>query len=486
MPLYELEEGTSRKFYRVERDGTRVHLHWGRIGAEGSKKTLVFATDADAEAELERQILKRREHGYRRVLDESKPHDPEDARQARLQKKTGPLSATARFFFVHAKKKAFAWVEANGDALVVAEGPLGREAETAPRSEPCGSPAAAAKKRDRLVADLLAKGYALATFGAAEEKKKRPGRSGVKLHRDLALEAHVREDPDAEDRWAVLEDAILEHPDDPRAEIIRHEKAGERGDAAEARGRAQRLLLGPKGAAITKVLGGSDHRAGFVRECTFDATPRGGAELLAAFVESPAAALLDTLDLRLDAARAAELLACLAGAPLAAGLRDLTLVSNGAGGELDGAAFAPFTRLDRLFFYGNAPPLRWADGLAPLTRLGLMPSARADLALAFPKGAFPRLAELLVDARYLGWEGDGVDLDALAGVLRGDAAPALERLTIYWASATRAILDALARSALGPRLRVLSLGGPRVDPATLRPRYGPLFAPLETLELPAA
>src|SRR6185436_20611602 len=40
MPLYELEEGTSRKFYRIELHGNRVHLNWGRIGSEGEHQVL--------------------------------------------------------------------------------------------------------------------------------------------------------------------------------------------------------------------------------------------------------------------------------------------------------------------------------------------------------------------------------------------------------------------------------------------------------------
>jgi predicted DNA-binding WGR domain protein len=33
--LYELEEGTSRKFYRIELVGLRVELWWSRIGSTG-------------------------------------------------------------------------------------------------------------------------------------------------------------------------------------------------------------------------------------------------------------------------------------------------------------------------------------------------------------------------------------------------------------------------------------------------------------------
>src|SRR5689334_1851439 len=142
MALYELEEGTSRKFYRVEREGTRVVLSWGRIGSAGERKVIELASEAEARVEYDDQIAKRRAHGYRLVLDESIPHDPEAERQAKLAR-GAPLGASPRFWFVHKKKRAFAWLEVRGSVFVVARGKSGDENVAKPAETPLASPAAA-------------------------------------------------------------------------------------------------------------------------------------------------------------------------------------------------------------------------------------------------------------------------------------------------------------------------------------------------------
>src|SRR5471032_1912547 len=108
MPLFELVEGASRKFYRIEHEGTRVSLHWARIDTKGEREILELATEAEALAEYNRQIEKRRDRGYSLVVDEAVPHDAATHRLARA----APLSKSPRFLFVHRRGKRFAWVEA--------------------------------------------------------------------------------------------------------------------------------------------------------------------------------------------------------------------------------------------------------------------------------------------------------------------------------------------------------------------------------------
>jgi len=228
--LFEFEEGTSKKFYRIEREGTRVLVHWGRIGTAGQRLETAFATEAEATAEYNREVFKRSERGYLRVVDEALPHDLEEAKQRHaLAKTAAPLSANPRFVFTHSKKRRFVWLEANGDALLTAEGPLGTETTAAPASEGCGSAAAALRKRDLAMARLLAQGYALAAFGTAEKKLTRPRSTAKKaLVHNAALEAHVAEAPYDEARWRVLEDWVLEQ-DDPRSELIELGASNQRG-----------------------------------------------------------------------------------------------------------------------------------------------------------------------------------------------------------------------------------------------------------------
>lgn len=170
-----------RKFYRLELRGNSVELHWGRIGTQGQRKTLSFATSAEAEAELERQRLRRLQHGYTLVRDESAAHD----RQAALAKDEGarlaavaPLGAHPRFVFRHAKKRRYTWIEQHDGEVWSASGAL--DADLAPASagaqvdkEDLGGVAAAKRAIDTRVAKLLAEGYVLDAFGAAPAKKAR-------------------------------------------------------------------------------------------------------------------------------------------------------------------------------------------------------------------------------------------------------------------------------------------------------------------------
>jgi predicted DNA-binding WGR domain protein len=162
MALFELEEGTSRKFYRVELDGKRVVMHWGRIGSAGTRKVIELGSEAEAKREYDSQVWKRREHGYALVVDESKPRDPEAAREkanADALAKGAPLTKNARFHFVHQKKRIGAWLEVRGSTLVRGDD-TGALVETKHASE-----RDATRARDAATAKLLAEGWALDAFG---------------------------------------------------------------------------------------------------------------------------------------------------------------------------------------------------------------------------------------------------------------------------------------------------------------------------------
>src|SRR6185312_13858086 len=69
MPRFELIEGTSAKFWSIERSGKTVVTAWGRIGTAGQSKTKEFSAEAAAEKE-ERQLVTEKTHkGYLRVGD---------------------------------------------------------------------------------------------------------------------------------------------------------------------------------------------------------------------------------------------------------------------------------------------------------------------------------------------------------------------------------------------------------------------------------
>jgi predicted DNA-binding WGR domain protein len=162
MALFELEEGTSRKFYRVELDGKSVVLHWGRIGSVGTRKVIELATEVEAQREYDEQISKRRAHGYSRVLDESLPRDPEAAREkanADVLARGAPLTKNARFHFVHEKKHATVWLEVRGTTLVRGDD-TGALVETKHATE-----REATRARDAATSKLLSEGYRLDAFG---------------------------------------------------------------------------------------------------------------------------------------------------------------------------------------------------------------------------------------------------------------------------------------------------------------------------------
>jgi hypothetical protein len=210
-------------------------------------KTSEFATEAEAQAEYEAQVRKRRERGYRQVRDASAPRDAEAARKRRSARPARSRRARASCSST-AGAARFVWLEASGSEPLTAEGPVGAEAEAEPRSEPCGSPAAASRRRDTAMAKLMASGFELATFAAAEVRPVRRAPSKKDFARDPGLEAHLAEAPGDAARWEVYEDWPLEQGD-PRTALIEAERGGSRGDAAQERGRLLGRLRAPSPSA---------------------------------------------------------------------------------------------------------------------------------------------------------------------------------------------------------------------------------------------
>lgn len=175
MPLYELDEGGMRKFYRIEREGTRVVLQWGRIGSAGRRKVLTFADEEAAKAAFEHEKLRRHGRGYLRVADEAAPHDATVARAAAATSRlaaAAPLTRAPRFLFVDRKRRRFVWLEQRGSELWTASGEVGDEAKAQPTAQSFASPKAAERYQSQRVAELLAKGYVLDAFDARPPKRK--------------------------------------------------------------------------------------------------------------------------------------------------------------------------------------------------------------------------------------------------------------------------------------------------------------------------
>ncbi|MGE0548611.1 MAG: WGR domain-containing protein [Kofleriaceae bacterium] len=340
MPLFELEDAAHRKFYRIELVDNRVELHWGRIGSAGKRRTIELETTWHARRVFEEELLRRRERGYRQVFDESQPRNAEEAAQRALAK-VAPLTRYPRFVFRDHKRTRLAWIEVRKATLVIATGPNETGLEIIERA--CSSEREAMRERDNAMTGLVRDGYELEMFGAAAPKR---ARSRPVLLCNPDLEAAIETNPDDEVAWLVYEDWLLQHAD-PRAEVVEHERALDRSNAALARGQLDKLLLGPNAAPISKLITRGTWRAGFLLDCAIGPVIESRAALIAELLARPASRFVDELTVELASLRG---LTHLRGASLLRRLfvrcEDLGLPEIDA--AFDPALLAPFARLTEL------------------------------------------------------------------------------------------------------------------------------------------
>lgn len=64
MQRLEFRDGTSNKFWEIDRQGAEVSTRWGKLGADGQCKTKDFGTEAKAEAAVTKQVSAKRSKGY--------------------------------------------------------------------------------------------------------------------------------------------------------------------------------------------------------------------------------------------------------------------------------------------------------------------------------------------------------------------------------------------------------------------------------------
>lgn len=462
MPLFEFEEGTSRKFYRIELVHNRIELHWGRFGSDGKRQTIELADSDGARFEYERRLEARREKGYRQVVDESVPRAGE-------VKVAAPLSKQPRFQFVHAKKKRFRWLECKGASLLVAEGPLGREASVQPDVEPRKSVSDAMARRDALMAEMLETGWVLDGVAA----KKAPAKRVIakQLQVNDAFENAVAEKPDDESRWLVLEDWLLENAD-PRSTLITLEKTRARADAAEARGKMLPVLLGANSGVILSAMSVPVWRSGFLRSCVFSLERSVDVMAFTEFTKTPAASLLAELTLRSssDPESHQRCIQLLETAPFSRSLRVLEI--TGGSGLLDASMLAGLRRLESLSLW----QLRFTpwSALAHLRSLTLSVGDEEEVN-ALCETPWPALEhlELTVLAKT-----------SATRVISSGAFPSLRSLRVHGPSDATPWLEALKLSPALGRLRRLELGTVPIEPRRLMGRYGTAFNHLEKLYLP--
>jgi uncharacterized protein (TIGR02996 family) len=293
----------------------------------------------------------------------------------------------------------------------------------------------------------------------------------VGLASNPALEAIVREhDDDAS--WQVLEDWLLE-ANDPRARLVRLEKAGE--DTSAALAELEGLLLGPEEHAWA--IAAEHWRAGYARRATIHATTsirgdytryRTAAELRAmvtAIAKAPALALVRDVTLRIQA-HGDEVLAALA--ELAPQIESLAVEYATPAAGLTGARLRPFARLERLRVKGPMVEVRDLAKVRSLRQLELALTPRS-VAGVIAMNPLAELRSLSIVTGTLLYPWHGV-FDRL---FEGRCAPKLEELHLDAAPASGNLdfLRDLAQSSLGQRLKRLSLAGTEASIPMLR-RFG--------------
>ncbi|MDI1428301.1 WGR and DUF4132 domain-containing protein [Polyangium sorediatum] len=64
MRRFEFVEGSSKKFWQIERDGSQLSIQWGKIGTAGQSQVKDFPSDPKAQAEHDKLVAEKTKKGY--------------------------------------------------------------------------------------------------------------------------------------------------------------------------------------------------------------------------------------------------------------------------------------------------------------------------------------------------------------------------------------------------------------------------------------
>jgi uncharacterized protein (TIGR02996 family) len=67
MPRYEFVEGSSNKFWEIEREGNSFTVRYGKVGTNGQTSTKEFGSEAETKKEYDKMIASKTKKGYREV-----------------------------------------------------------------------------------------------------------------------------------------------------------------------------------------------------------------------------------------------------------------------------------------------------------------------------------------------------------------------------------------------------------------------------------
>jgi predicted DNA-binding WGR domain protein len=432
---FEFTEGSSSKFWAVERSARTVTVTFGRIGSSGQEKAKSFPTEEKATHEEEKLIAEKLGKGYREVTGGAKAKPPAKApAPAKAKAKAPPVendAPPARAVGTRAAAPYEKRIEAAPDD---AEGWRRYARWLEGEGDPCGelieielalagASGAARGKHEAARKALLAK-HAGAWFGPA-----------LTLARQHKL-------ADLRNRYGFVDNARL--------------CFGERGTeldtyvAPEDEGKVPGPQLPPVPVWLRELR--ASPLARFVRGLTFGETRIYGATA--------------------DFGALVEELSAAGGMP--------TLESLWLGDFDDGENYAHAEPGDIAPLFGVSPRLRRLalDGARPLLRAPVEHAALEHLALHtidLPKGTaaalarsrFPRLDGLELSFRSDAQIGGSVDwkVDTLAPLFEGKGVPKLRHLGLTMSAFGDDLVRALLGSKLLAQLETLDLGYNRIEDA---------------------
>jgi uncharacterized protein (TIGR02996 family) len=466
---FEFSEGTSNKFWEVWVDGNNVLTRYGKIGANGQTTTKDQGSPESAQQLHDKLIREKTGKGYQEKTagGAAPPAAAPPAPKAPPKAEAAPVAAPAvarqdvvveegyrRFEFIEGTSSKFWEVKIEDSQQIVRYGKIGTEGQTKEKDFDSVSEAKADTKK--LIAEKTGKGYV-----EVGVKPRTPG--------NAALEKAIATNPDDKAAWHVFAD-WLNRQGESWGEVIAAALQG-KPNTAKQNATAQELLGGLDGSSIewaNGVIAHLDmqpseveeegqmeetlervlkHPAGhFIRKLTLGLPPHEDTEwhmegLADAIASAGPLPFLETLDMSPDAEhmdqpswrRVGDLSDLWQAAP---NLKELLL--QGSAGSDEGTAI--------LFGSIEAPELEkltFSSG-------GLDKKAPEQLGAAkLPK---MKHLELMFGSDEYGCTST---VASLKGILDGAGLPALERLGLMNSQWEAELIEAVARSKVLPRIKVL-------------------------------
>ncbi len=472
MARYEYGEGAEATFWEYVIKGASYTTRWGKIGANNvSSKQHDFDSASLAWRAATDAVDKMRTKGYLLVGPDGKRVPPPTAEVARVRVDEGPQRYIRRYFLrSYPNPTPMYEVELDGNSYIERSWTLDdsndlvekrHKFQTADDAQDASDAAIAAKKAQKWEHD---------STGGDPPKRKRPKKPRHRI--DARAEAALVESPEDPKTWQVYADAMLEGGDAWGEVIVAARTKKSSARQAEA---TKQILGGAKGAAGCSLT----WKHGTIEELSLvpedEDTNETFGDVLERALEHPAGRLMrrlvlglwpDNMDWSFDAH-----LALLANGPVLPLLHTLDLSREAP--LMDQPSWrrvgdlrllwklAPRLRELRLFGGpGNEgePAISFGAIVAPHLETLSFKSGGLDRSVArdIGRASLPRLSNLEL---WFGREefGNSHTLKDLAGILGGAKLPALDSLGLRNSEWGFDLIEAVAKSAILPRLDELDL-----------------------------